>query len=609
MLALVPALALAALAPAADARVALLDAMGSELSRSMEKLRISGYEPPFFLSYQVKDLENREIVARYGAVFEDEARHARKLQVDLRVGSYDLDSSSQDTLLSFLGNEGQTWYAPRDAPLEDDPRALRNALWLVTDEKYKEALSTYLRKKSKDVYRPDEKERPASFTRETPQVHVDPPATFGFDAARWRDTARGLSALFQDHPGIFDSSIRVVADRQVRYFTSSEGTRVITEEVLYGLHVSAVARAEDGQLLENGRNFYARTEGGLPSSTELEREVRNVVLELEALRKAPVLDPYTGPAILAPEATGVLFHESLGHRLEGDRQDDEKEGQTFKGQVGKPVLPPFLTVVDDPTLPEFQGKPLSGFYRFDDQGVPAQRALLVEDGVLRGYLLSRRPVKGFARSNGHGRSQGPQPPVARMANLVLLSRKNVPLAELKRRLVEEAKRQGKPHGLVIQDVTGGNTNTMSYGYQAFKGTPRLVYRVDVATGREELVRGVELVGTPLTTVNKILVTGGEPKVFNGFCGAESGYVPVSTVAPAALVAEVELQRVARANERSPILPAPWSEAPARPGPAGAGATGGGEAGASGGGGLGPPTGGGEAGASGVPARASDVGAR
>jgi TldD protein len=564
MLALFSALAIAASA-APDARLALLDAMGSELSRSMEKLRISGYEPPYFLAYQVKDLENREIVARFGAVFEDEARRARKLQVDLRVGSYELDSSGQDALAAFLGNDGQTWYAPREAPLEDDPRALRNALWLVTDEKYKEALSTYFKKKSKDVYRADEKERPASFTREAPRAHLDPPAPFSFDAARWRDTARRLSELFQDHPGIFDSSIRVAADRQIRYFTSSEGTRVVTDEVLYGLHVNAVARADDGQLLENGRNFYARAENGLPSPAELEREVRNVVLELEALRKAPALDPYTGPAILAAEATGVLFHESLGHRLEGDRQDDDKEGQTFKGQVGKPVLPPFLTLVDDPTLTAFQGKPLNGFYRFDDQGVPGQRALLVEEGVLRGYLLSRKPVKGFASSNGHGRSQGPQPPVARMANLVVLSKKNVPMAELKRRLVEEAKRQGKPYGLVIQDITGGNTNTMSYGFQAFKGTPRLVYRVDVATGREELVRGVELVGTPLTTVNKIVATGGDPKVFNGFCGAESGYVPVSTIAPAALVAEVELQRVARANERSPILSPPWSEAPAAPG--------------------------------------------
>jgi TldD protein len=155
-----------------------------------------------------------------------------------------------------------------------------------------------------------------------------------------------------------------------------------------------------------------------------------------------------------------------------------------------------------------------------------------------------------------------------MANLVLESSRAVKMPELKKMLMAEARRQGKPFGLVIRDITGGNTNTASYGYQAFKGTPRLVYRVDAKTGKEELVRGVELVGTPLTSINKVIATSDETRVFNGYCGAESGYVPVSTVAPATLVGEIELQRVARANERSPILPSPWSEAPA---PAGAAA--------------------------------------
>jgi predicted Zn-dependent protease len=509
----------------------------------------------------VKDLRQEEIAGRFGAVFDEMHRHDRKLLVDLRVGSYEFDSSPRDELSMFLGQEGQTWFAPKDAPLEDDPEALRNALWLVTDEKYKEALSTYFKKKSKSVYRADETDRAPSFSREAAQRHVDAPLPFAFDRARWRGEVKRLSAMFRGHPAIFDATMKVTAENEVRWFTSSEGSALVTEQALFGVHVQAVARAEDGQLLENSRDFYARSEATLPSAAKLEAEVRALILELEALRAAPALDPYTGPAILAPEATGVLFHEAVGHRLEGDRQDDDKDGQTFKGQVGKQVLPSFVSVVDDPTLAAEESTALNGFYRYDDQGVPAQRTVLVEDGVLKTYLLSRRPVKPFTRSNGHGRSQGVHAPVARMANLVVLSKKRVSMGELKRLLIEEAKRQGKPYGLVIQDITGGNTNTASWGYQAFKGTPRLAYRVDVATGREELVRGIELVGTPLTSINKLVATGDRAKVFNGFCGAESGYVPVSTVAPAALISEIELQRVARANERSPILPAPWNEQP------------------------------------------------
>jgi predicted Zn-dependent protease len=562
--ALAAALALAGpppAAPAADPRVGLLRAMTSELERASQRLRLSGYDPPYFVSYQVKETRAEEIAGRFGAVFEDRSSRDRKLFVEVRVGDYDLDSAGPEDLSFFFGDDHKTWYASKDAPLDDDPTALRNALWLLTDEKYKEALSSWFKKKSRGVYKADEPERAPSFSREAPHRHLDAPLPFSLDRTRWREEVRALSALFRAHPGIFDSSVRLDAQKQVRWFASSEGSALVTERALYALHVQAAARAPDGQLLENGRDFYAPAEGELPSPGAVRREVGRLIDELEALQRAPVLDPYTGPAILAPEATGVLFHEAVGHRLEGERQDDDKEGQTFKGQLGKQVLPAFLTVLDDPTLPAWGGVALNGFYRFDEQGVPAQRAVLVRDGRLEGFLLSRKAVKPFTRSNGHGRSQGAHRPVARMANLVVGSSRPVPMAELKRRLLAEVRRQGKPYGLVIRDITGGNTNTATSGYQAFKGTPRLVYRVDTGTGAEELVRGVELVGTPLATVNKVMALGDEVRVFNAWCGAESGFVPVSTVAPAALVSEIELQRVARAKERAPILPAPWSEAP------------------------------------------------
>ncbi len=553
-----------------DERMAVLSAMAAELSRSTERLRLERYEAPYFVSYQVRDVTRREIAGRYGAVFDDATRRDRNVYVDLRVGSYEFDSSGADDASLVLGGESPTWYAPKDAPLDGDTAALRNALWLATDEKYKEALSSYFKKKSREVYRASDPDRAPSFSRETASRHVDPPRPFTFDGERWKAVVRDATALFRDHPGVFDSSIKIAAEKQVRWFASSEGTRLLTEQTIYGLHVQAVARAPDGQLLENGRDFYARAETDLPSLAAVREAVAKVIAELEALRSAPAIDPYTGPAVLEPEATGVLFHEAVGHRLEGERLEDDKEGQTFKGQVGQRVLPPFLTIVDDPTLQSVGGKALNGTYSFDEQGVPAARTVLVKDGRLERYLLSRKPVKPFQRSNGHGRSQGSRTPLARMANLVIESSRQVSDAELKKMLMAEARRQGKPYGLVIRDITGGNTNTMSYGYQAFKGTPRLVYRVDAKTGAEQLVRGVELVGTPLTSINKVLATSRDVRVFNGYCGAESGYVPVSTIAPAALVGEIELQRVVRANERSPVLPSPWSEGAGAPQGAAAG---------------------------------------
>jgi predicted Zn-dependent protease len=535
--------------------------MDAELARTMERLRLPGYEPPYYVGYTVRDVEATQIGARYGSLYDDSTRHDRLIVADVRVGSYELDSSGGSETLLLLGADGPSWVAPKDAPLEPDPAALRNSLWLVTDEKYKEALANFLKKRSRAVYREAGEERAPSFTRETPQRHVDPARPLALDRDRWRRIARQVSALFRAHPHVFDSGVRVMTNRQVRWIATSEGTRLVTESTIVGLHVAATARAPDGQLLEDGRDFYGRTEADLPSEAALRTAVAELAAELKALQSAPVIDPYTGPAILEPEAAGVLFHEAVGHRLEGERLDDDKEGQTFKGQIGRPVLPTFLSVSDDPTQTMAAATPLNGSYAFDDQGTPAQRVALIRDGLLESYLLSRQPVKPFTRSNGHGRAQGGRMPTARMANLLVESRKAVSHEELKRQLLAEVRRQGRPHGLIIRDISGGNTNTTSYGYQAFKGTPRLVYRVDAATGKEELVRGVELVGTPLASVNKVLATDDAPRVFNGFCGAESGYVPVSTIAPALLVGEIELQRVARQNERGTVLPSPWSASP------------------------------------------------
>jgi predicted Zn-dependent protease len=318
-------------------------------------------------------------------------------------------------------------------------------------------------------------------------------------------------------------------------------------------------------LLDQGQTLYGRTLAELPDERGLAGMVDEAVGHLAALARAPVADPYTGPAILEPEATGVFFHETVGHRLEGERQKDENEGRTFKGQVGQAILPAFLSLRDDPTLRTSAGLSLNGYYPYDDEGVASRNTILVEKGVLRTYLTGRTPVEDAPKSNGHGRAQGTQRPVARMGNLIIEAADAVPRATLKRMLLDETRKAGKPYGLIIRDITGGSTNTSNYGYQAFKGSPRMVYRVDATTGAETLVRGVEMVGTPLTAVNKIIAASQETGVFNGFCGAESGYVPVSTVAPATLFREIELQRTQRQKERTPLLPAPWA-------PAGGGAT-------------------------------------
>jgi predicted Zn-dependent protease len=558
---------LAAPRAAEDPRPRLLAAMHDELDRSMARLRLSDYEKPYFIAYALRDYDSFELSGKFGAIHTDNHTRQRHAYVEVRVGSYQLDNSSNEHELQIDLDEPDNYDPSTDAPLDESADALRGTLWLLTDQKYKQALSAYAKKRGRRATTVSEDEKLPSFSREKASRAIEPPQPLTFDREQMAARIREAGARFTRYPEVFDASVKIGADRVTRYLVTSEGSELISERVIYSTFVAGATRAKDGMLLEHEKAFYAAAPGELPDGAALERAVDEVCGQLHALSLAPVIDPYTGPAILMPQAAGVFFHEAVGHRLEGERQNDEKEGRTFKGQIGRRLLPEFISVYDDPTL-RLAGPPgkqvaLNGYYRFDDEGVPSRNVTLIEHGVMRDYLMSRTPITGSIHSNGHGRAEGVSDPMGRMANLVVRSSKRVAEAELKKMLLEEVRRQGKPFGLLIRDITGGATNTTNYGFQAFKGQPRLVYKVDAKTGQETLVRGVEMVGTPLASINKIVATSDEEGVFNGFCGAESGFVPVSTVAPAVLMTEIELQRSQRALERPPLLPPPWHDLAAK----------------------------------------------
>jgi predicted Zn-dependent protease len=541
-----------------DRRKVVLRAMVQEMNRSLKTLKMPGFDLPYFIAYEMKESESSHIKARFGSIYKSSTDRSRRLRVECRVGNYEFDnigSKKRDYGFSFSPG----FRSSVSGPLDNDPQALRNSLWLMTDQQYKGALKAFLKRKSKQVTEVDKKEdeQTDSFSKEKPAAHTVRHRPFSFDRDHWERMARSASAIFENHPHIFDSYVTLDGNNLTRYFVNSEGSRIITEFTMYSISISGTTRAPDGMLLRSRSTTYALEESGLPGKEQIMKEVRELITNLEALRKAPVLEPYTGPAILDGEATGVLFHEVIGHRLEGERQLDEEEGKTYKGQMGNKIIPEFLSVVDDPTRKDIDGITLNGFYRFDDEGVKAQRVVLVEKGILKGFLTSRTPVKGFPKSNGHGRSSPGEKPRARMGNTIIESNRTVPFAKLKEMLIEEVKKQDKPYGLIIKNIVGGSTHTSTWGYQAYKGIPELVYRV-FPDGREELVRGVEIVGTPIASINKITTTSDRTAVFNGYCGAESGYVPVSAVAPDVLMTEIELQRSMKKAEKGPVLPSPWT---------------------------------------------------
>ncbi|MGA3263508.1 MAG: metallopeptidase TldD-related protein [Terracidiphilus sp.] len=536
----------------------LLDAMTTELHRAFTSLGKQGDEkqlPPYFLSYSVNDGSAVFISAQFGALVSSTAFSARVAGVQVRLGDSKLDNTHGTHRGSAVNSQ--------QLPLTDDREALARSLWLATNTGYGAALDNYLRVKTEARVRAKEEDSSPDFSQETPQVNLGKPAPpLAIDRAAWEQRVRALSKVFRDYPDVYQNVVILSVQNETSYFASSEGSRVVAPHLLARLMVFAVTRAEDGMDLFRVRTFEAETVEGLPAQAEMETAVRELGKSLEALRKAPVTEPFDGPALLSGRAAAVFFHEVLGHRLEGQRQRGDEEGQTFTKDVGKEVLPSFLSVADDPTVTTYGNTWLSGSYEYDEEGQKARRVELIEDGVLKNFLMSRLPIASFANSNGHGRAQTGKVPTGRQGNLIVTSTKTEPENKLRKRLIEEAKKLGKAYGLYFEDISSGFAVTQRSSPQAFSVIPLVVWRVYVDGRPDELVRGVSIVGTPQAALRRILATGEKSEVFNGECGAESGTIPVSAVAPAMLVSEMETQRVQQGTARPPILPIPGAEAAA-----------------------------------------------
>jgi TldD protein len=556
----------AAAKDAVPATPVLLDTMTSELQRAFTSLGRPSPDqpspnqkdpdkllPPYFISYSVSDASAVTIRVQYGALADSNTNHVRFADVQVRIGDPKLDNTH--------GNHRASAVNSLQMPLGDDRAALARTLWLATNSGYGNALDNFPRVKTEAQVRAKEEDSSPDFSKEPPQVSISSPAPpIAIDRAAWEQRIKALGLVFREFPDVYQNIAMLTVQSQTDYYASSEGSRIVAPRQQARVVVFAVTRAEDGMDLFRAQTFEAETVDGLPSQSQMESAIRELGKSLEALRKAPVTEPFDGPAILSGRASAVFFHEVLGHRLEGQRQRGDEEGQTFTKELNKEVLPPFLSVSDDPTINTFNKSWLSGTYSYDDEGQKARRVDLIQNGVLKTFLMSRLPIASFAESNGHGRAQTGRMPTGRQGNLIVTSTKTEPEADLRNQLIEEAKKQGKPYGLYFEDISSGFAVTTRSAPQAFQVIPLVVWRVYVDGRPDELVRGVSIVGTPLAAMKRIVATSDKSEVFNGECGAESGTVPVSAVAPAMLVSEIETQRQQQGTQRPPILSIPGTPA-------------------------------------------------
>ena len=532
-------------------RSPLLAALQAELDRSVKTFKAQD-PPAYYLGYTITDTQRAEVSGSNGALLSSTEARNRWLEVAVRTGDYDVDDTHK------VGERQQTTSGPGESvPIDDDPDVLRRIVWLETDDQYRAAAEAYIKiKTGKEVKVDSAENRAPDFSHEKAHTFIGQQVSFTLDRKPWEEKVRAYTHNFRDSAAIINSIVTFTAQAQNVFQVNSEGTQLQYGQIRYRLELFIQGKAPDGMDIDRYYNFDWVNPADAPDDKAVTAAQTTMRKELEGLVAAPINEPSVGPALLTGRAAAVFFHEVFGHRAEGHRQKDVAEGQTFAKKVGEPILPPFLSIVDDTTRKKLGAQDLLGYYQFDDEGVPAQSVTLVDHGVLKGFEMSRSPLVGFPNSNGHGRRQLGATPVSRQGNLLVESSKTMTNAQLRAKLIELIKQQGKPYGLLIDDIAGGFTFTGRGQPQAFQVLPLVVYRVYPDGRPDELVRGVDIVGTPLAALTKIVATGDTPEVFNGYCGAESGYVPVSAASPAILTSELEVQKKQSSTDRPPILPPP-----------------------------------------------------
>ncbi|NLA75657.1 MAG: TldD/PmbA family protein, partial [Deltaproteobacteria bacterium] len=421
-----------------------ISVMQKEMNRNFEALKKEPV-PPYFIGYSIDDVRTQSVTGSFGSLWDRSDNTVSHLRVEVRTGDYILDSAHEirgDTLAALQGQLARSI----SAPIVESPEALRIILWRETDKAYKNAVESLAKVQSQQSVMVAEEDKSDDFSRIDPQVVFEEPVGNIVDLDKWEIRVKAYTKGFKKYPFLHKTTATFSNEIRRKYYVNTEGTSIAASTVYMRLTISAVSKTDDGMEMPFYFSYFGFNESDFPSEEQIMADVETLINNLRKLNNAPLIEPYSGPAILTGRASGVFFHEILGHRLEGHRQKSVTEGQTFKKQVGSQILPEFISVIFDPTIKELHGFKLSGYYSFDDEGTKAQKVISIENGILKNFLMSRSPIQDFPVSNGHGRSQPGLKPVSRQSNLIVESRNILSEEGLRNALIEECKKQGKEFG-------------------------------------------------------------------------------------------------------------------------------------------------------------------
>ena len=510
----------------------LLEALLMELDRSKAQLKMDQVQAPYYAEYRVNEVEDFGAEAAFGALRENQHIHVRVLRVVVRVGDYKQDSY-------FGRGQGESSILP----LDDDPIALRHQIWLATDDAYKAAGQALAEKQAAMKQFSTDPNPVDDFAKAPPMIAVEPTATLKVDEAGWKKTLEDVTGLYKQYPDVQSVTASARFSAVNEYLVNSEGTVTRCGKTTYSVQLSSSAQAADGMRLSRSPAFMVARQEELPTHDALMGEAKKMLDTVVALRQAPIVEEeYRGPVLFAPDAADDIVASLIGQNVLGQKPQLGKPNRTtgaFATSYKTRVLPNFLTVVDDPTLKDFQGKSLVGSYGVDSEGVKAQVVNTIENGMLANYLIGRVPIRDFTTSNGHGRAAPGSFPGPSLGVLLVKSSEEQSAEELKKKVIQMVTDQGKPYGYRVETLGPGNS-------------PRLLYRVYAKDGHEELVRGAVFNELDIRAIrNDLIAVGNDPLVSN-----RAGGAPTTIISPSLLFGELEVKRADTSKDKLPDYPAP-----------------------------------------------------
>ncbi|HTW24074.1 MAG TPA: metallopeptidase TldD-related protein [Candidatus Baltobacteraceae bacterium] len=566
-----------------------LHAMHDEMERSRARLQLPDADKPFFIQYRLLDLDVRSVTASYGALISSSVSRTRFMSVDVRVGDYHLDSSnflSADGFQGFLGSTGEVG-------IDRDYNSLRQDLWLATDQAYKAAVTQMSLKQAflRSLTKPPEID---DFSQSSPVIKIEPHAEPDWTSRNWDDEARAASVALKDYPQLYGTRVTYYIVYATTYLMTSEGTTMRTSRSLSSIEAAMDTESEDGLPQHNFYSVYETKPVDLPDPAAVSRSLTQAATDLLVERSSPLVSDYTGPVLFDAPAAGSLLAQVLEPSLGGDRpplsatQDYdsfmERVGgrNEWTGRVGTRVLPASVTLLDDPTATDFQGHPLLGAYDIDDEGTKSQPVTIVENGMLKNMLMSRRPGPDFQMSNGHARSAMLSDPSPLSSNLFFKSSDALSPDDLRKKFLGackdngqqwciEVKRMDNPALAALRQQDFGDFMSQLGGdISSGARMPLAMYRVYVADGHEEPVRDGVIEGLTIRSLRNILGIGNDASVYTfmqnsadglagtalGAFGSAQGGIPSTVVAPSLLLDEIEIRGFHGEPRRLPLVSPP-----------------------------------------------------